>query len=73
MILGSNGGNWLAREGRGVQRKKGLPYSPERSKSGHHSCSLYRAKIDQSHYCNDMHYITMRSQCKPTTHKETQS
>ena len=60
-------------KGGGYRERRGLPYSPERSKSGHHSCSLYRAKIDQSHRCNDIHYITMRSQCKSTTHKETQS
>ena len=32
---------------RGVEKDgyKGLPYSPERSESGLHSCSLYRPKI----------------------------
>ena len=33
-------------KGGGYRERRGLPYSPERSKSGHHSCSLYRAKID---------------------------
>ena len=44
VVLGPNGGKWLAKE-RGTE--KGLPYSPEWSKSGLHSCSLYRAKIGQ--------------------------